>query len=345
MLQIVQKNSAQPSHHARLFICGFGQNVKSWAEALALWGTEYSGARYDGDILVLGELGAEVLKVRGQKHGTVPFKYSASDGVLSDEEAIKLKAEVSAQLKCLASYERIELCAHSFGVRLMAYYLNCLPQEWCQTKKISAIALAGTVSAVGKRIGVPKLSWEHTISGLSVSNMEQFYLNLFNTPACYFNLRGEAQTLRQALARQEMLAPVAFAQRLSECLSAHGAADDIKLISSVVTGSACYYLGASTDESAVSLPLMQLSAELSCAPQVPLGELGISRFSRYCKLHYGYSGDLICPAAAVKNDVAAQGGNAVVRELDGAHLNCAQIGELLFKAEHEDWDLVAKLQA
>ena len=267
--------TAGTSAQARIFVCGFAQTAAAWAQALA----SVVPPHCDDSLLV------------------------------ADAAALDLSSdELVAQL---APYERIEIVAHSFGVRRAAYLLNLLPEEWFNSKRIACSALAGTVSAVGDGVGVPSAAWARTLEGMSVATMEQFYLNLFNTAARYFNLRGAPGTVRRARPHQQPLTADEFLARLHECTAelSYGS-----LACAVCYRSALSYL--------FSGDLTRLRGELAAA-QLPLGSLGRTRFDRCLARAYGFRSDLICPATALKRDLGA------AQVVAGPHLELTQLVSLL----------------
>ena len=344
---------------ARIFVCGFGQTRQSWAEALRLWRKKLKGAVFDGDLYVAAGFGEDILESRDETFCNYPHNYYSGDAEIYDfEEETLAHALSDFYLKWLTHYDTIEIVAHSFGVRLAAYIINSFPEEWFQTKTIRGIALAGTVTAVGNGVGVPEENWGRTLDGLSVATMEQFYLNLFNTPDSYFNLRGAPGSMYSARKRQSPFrTQTEFKERLIACTLINLGAEYADLATDVCYNSARSYLfyrpsAVMRDMTGWSYAsqkeqrMMLLSAEL-CFPRVaPLGDLGRSRFDQYFKLHYAYSDDLICPAAAVQADLTKAGVvGSEVRELKSPHLNVAQICELLLEPQHPDWEHVGALIA
>lgn len=342
---------------ARVFVCGFGQTRESWAQALYRIKRQLKKQAFSGDVFVTGEFGYDVLDERDELYDSYPNPYCSGGAEIYDYEEEALREQANARtLRLLAHYDTIEIVAHSFGVRLAAMLLNAFPQEWFSTKKIRGIALAGTVSAVGDGVGVPKEQWANTLNGLSIPNMEQFYLNLFNTKDCYYNLRGAPGSIYSARKRQtKFKTQTEFKERLYECAANQGDDDYIKLAVDVCYNSARHYLFKRLSsimrdytgwsyEAQSEQRIVALSAELCFSPVAPLGKWERTRFMHCFKLHYAYQQDLICPPQAIKADLEQVGiGSAQVRTLNCPHLNCAQIAQLLLLAQHEDWDLVGQL--
>ncbi len=344
---------------ARIFVCGFGQTRQSWAEALRSWRKKLKGKAFDGDLYVAAGFGEDILLSRDETFCDYPHNYYSGDAEIYDfEEETLADALCDSYREWLAHYDTIEIVAHSFGVRLAAYIINSFPEEWFKTKTIRGIALAGTVTAVGDGVGVPEENWARTLDGLSVATMEQFYLNLFNTPESYFNLRGFPGSVYSARKRQNPFrTQTEFKERLLACTLTNLDIKYADLATDVCYKSARSYLfyrpsSVMRDMTGWSYSsqkeqrMMLLSAEM-CFPRVaPLGALGRSRFDQCFKLHYAYGDDLICPAEAIQGDLTQAGVTGYeVRELKCPHLNVGQICELLLEPNHPDWEHVGALIA
>lgn len=354
--------------HARILLCDFALDGDAWAETLAAAAKQWHKLKQElflGDLFTCGGWGEDVLSVKSGTRMFLPnCYYSSRYGQLSaEEQAHLLKPWSKEQLKQLKRYDTIELVAHGLGVRLAAVLLNSFPESWFATKAIRGIALAGTVSAVDDKRGMSSELWATTLDQISIATMEQYYLNFFNTSTSYFNLRGKPIDLALKAPRRtqsQLRTQTEFKQRVLECAQYRwGASDYVKLVSDLCYNAArrtIFRSGGSPRyrnlysgrfvKSKFNLFLLILSAELCFAPQAPLGKLGRTRFDRYIKLHYAYSGDVLCPAEAVQADLEMTGGaSAQVRTLEGPHLNCEQICQLLLSPAHPDWAEAAQLVA
>ena len=280
--------------------------------------------------------------------------YSSRYGQLSaEEQAHLLKPWSKEQLKQLERYDTIEIVAHGLGVRLAAVLLNSFPESWFATKTIRGIALAGTVSAVDDKRGMSSELWATTLDQISIATMEQYYLNLFNSSKYYFNLRFAPINLadREPRKNQSELPKLTdFKKRIEEVATFHLGKDYAKVATMVCYQSARPRLfqkpsGMARDPfirrisrgqlKLTSEGMMEITADLCFAPVIPLGELGRSRFDQCFKLHYAYTKDILCPAAAVKADACSE---TEVRELESPHFNCEQVCQLLLQPNHPDWE-------
>ncbi len=353
-------DAAAEAKHARILLCDFALLGEIWTETLTdtamLW-HRISQDVFLGDIFTCYGFGENARTVLDVSRAFMPTSYSSHDEKLSAEEQAQLLNPLSKeQLKLLERYDTIEIVAHGLGVRLAALLLNSFPESWFVSKHIRGIALGGTVTAVDDQRGMSSRLWNTMLDKISVATMEQHYLNFFNTNDCYYNLRGEPVKSNGAIRSQKKLQnQTKFHDRLLKCAHDHmGESNYVKIAVDLCSNSAdntifrslykARYRGSYNSD--FNLFLLILSAELCFAPQAPLGKLGRTRFDRYMKLHYAYRGDVLCPAEAVQADLEMTGGaSAQVRTLDGPHLNCEQICQLLLSPAHPDWAEVEQLVA
>lgn len=350
---------------ARILVCDWPYTIKSWSDALFAQRKKFKKDAFEGDIFVLGGTGYEVLRCQGKVMSFVPTPLSRSDAKLGPEvvEALTSKLLHEGQISCLEHYESIEIVAHGSGVRLAATFLNALPQEWFETKSIRGIALGGTILGDFRGEAVPDLGARNSMKCFTIANLEQLYLNQLNTDERFFSLRGRAKTKVQCPANQtKFRTKTELKKRLQECAEYQLGADYAKCAAAVSYDSANYFLFTPSPRIAMGFMVMPtsismgkyeftqsirwLSAELVYSSIVPLGANGRDRFNQCFKLHYGYSGDLMCLASDIAQYVKSGGAkHAQMRELPGPHLNCQQICELLLQIQHPDWDEVGQRMA
>lgn len=334
----------------RLLVCDFGHTPEGWAYGLEALCKKSKAELYDGDIMIIGGVGEDMVYLESGAFPLCFIKFSSKSALRLAADARKNldKALVPRNLPVLEDYERIDIVAMGLGVRYAAYLLNHFPEEWFKSKTIHGIALGGTVTAVDDTRGMPKELWTTTLDKMTVGSMEQYYLNLFNSSKYYFNLRFAPINLAVKEPRKnqsELPKLTDFKKRLEEVAAFHIGEAYAKVAANICyqsarprmfqkpKGMAKAFMNMS---SKLTTPgMMALSGDLCFAPVLHLGELGRSRFDQYFKLHYAYTKDIICPAAAVKADA---GSDAEVRELDSPHFNCEQICQLLLQEHHPDWE-------
>ena len=337
---------------ARLLVCDFGYTADAWAEALSALLKKSKEEHYDGDILLIGGVGDDIVQLYDFAMPGFAVKFKSKSARLSAHDSdVILRNLVPRDLPMLDFYDTIEIMAMGLGVRYAAYLLNQFPERWFKTKTIRGIALGGTVTAVDDKCGIPQELWASTLDNLNVANMEQYYLNLFNSSKYYFNLRFAPINLADKEPRKtqsELSRLIDFKKRLEEVATFHIGEAYAKVAANICYQSARPRLfqkptGVARDPlmrrvargQLTSAGMMEIMADLCFAPVIPLGELGRSRFDQCFKLHYAYTKDIICPAAAIKADA---GSDAEVRELDSPHFNCEQICQLLLQEHHPDWE-------
>ena len=333
----------------RILVCDFGHTPEGWAYGLESLCKKSKSEIYDGDIMIIGGVGEDMVYLESGAFPLCFIKFSSRSLLrfgLNDRKT--LQALVPRNLQVLADYQRIEIVAMGLGVRYAAFLLNHFPDEWFKTKTIRGIALGGTVTAVDDAKGMPKELWTTTLDKMTVGSLEQYYLNLFNSSKYYFNLRFAPINLAVKEPRKnqsELPKLTDFKKRLEEVAAFHIGEAYAKVAANICYQSArprMFQKPKGMAKSFMSMSsklttpgMMAISGDLRFAPAIPLGELGRSRFDQCFKLHYAYTKDIICPAAAIKADA---GSDAEVRELDSPHFNCEQICQLLLQEHHPDWE-------
>ena len=343
------------AQQARILLCDFGLMPYGWADGINAWvkqtKKQHKGNLFHGDLLLLQGIGADIVRVAQG----LPFAFIKFDSKSWRYEQ-KLIANMAQYIKpgnldLLERYERIEIIACGLSVVYAAFLLNQFPEEWFRTKTIRGIALGGTVSGADYTNGMNFELWQHMLDHLGEGQMEQYYLNLFNSPECYYNLRNSPIDLEQKSPRmnQSPLPKLTdYKKRLQECACAHLGEQYGKIATTIcyqsarplvfqkLKGIARSFMNMS---SKMSTPgIMRLSADLCFMPIIPLGNLGRTRFDQCFKLQYAYLKDVMWPVANIKADA---GPETEVRELDSPHFNCQQIIELLLNPNHPDWDAMS----
>ena len=207
------------------------------------------------------------------------------------------------------------------------------------------------MTAVDDERGMPRALWTTTLDKMTVGSLEQYYLNLFNSSKYYFNLRFAPINIADKEPRKnqsELPKLTDFKKRLEEVATFHLGKDYAKVATTVCYQSArprMFQKPKGMAKSFMSMSsklttpgMMAISGDLCFAPAIPLGELGRSRFDQCFKLHYAYTKDILCPAAAIPADLATADSKAEVRELDSPHFNCEQVCQLLLEPNHPDWE-------
>ena len=338
----------------RLLICDFGHTALGWGYGLESLCKKSKDELYDGDILLIDGIGASMVRLHAfaLPGFAIKFKSKSARFEANDLDTI-YRNLVPPELPLLDHYDSIEIVAMGLGVRYAAYLLNHFPERWFKTKTIRGIALGGTVTAVDDTRGMPQDLWADTLDKMSIATMEQYYLNLFNSSKYYFNLRFAPINLadREPRKNQSELPKLTdFKKRIEEVATFHLGKEYAKVATMVCYQSARPRLfqkpsGMARDPfirrisrgqlKLTSEGMMEITADLCFAPVIPLGELGRSRFDQCFKLHYAYTKDILCPAAAVKADA---GSETEVRELESPHFNCEQVCQLLLQPNHPDWE-------
>ena len=334
----------------RILVCDFGHTPEGWAIGLESLCKKSKSEIYDGDIMIIGGEGEDMVYMESGNFPLCFIKFSSKSALKLSPDARKDLYKILAprNLAELESYERIEIVAMGLGVRYAAFMLNHFPEEWFKTKSISGIALGGTVTAVDDARGMPQELWLTTLDKMTVGSMEQYYLNLFNSSKYYFNLRFAPINIADKEPRKnqsELPKLTDFKKRLEEVATFHLGDAYAKVAANICYQSArprMFQKPKGMAKSFMSMSsklttpgMMAISGDLCFAPVIPLGALGRSRFDQYFKLHYAYTKDILCPATAVKADA---GSEAEVRELDSPHFNCEQVCQLLLEPNHPDWE-------
>lgn len=350
-----------PKHEGRetaaksvcILVCDFGHTPEGWAYGLDSLCKKSKSELYDGDIMIIGGVGEDMVYLESGAFPLCFIKFSSrsSSRFGPNDRKTLAQALVPRNLQVLADYERIEIVAMGLGVRYAAFMLNHFPEEWFKTKSIRGIALGGTVTAVDDERGMPRALWTTTLDKMTVGSLEQYYLNLFNSSKYYFNLRFAPINIADKEPRKnqsELPKLTDFKKRLEEVATFHLGKDYAKVATTVCYQSArprMFQKPKGMAKSFMSMSsklttpgMMAISGDLCFAPAIPLGELGRSRFDQCFKLHYAYTKDILCPAAAIPADLAAADSKAEVRELDSPHFNCEQVCQLLLEPNHPDWE-------
>lgn len=357
----------QPAPRARILVLGFGHDIASWAAQLydlQQEGKSQGVTPIAADLYLVADYGPYFLRAIGADDAYTPYMIDLSNEDLQDYEEEELQDDDRRYIeRSLAQYETIEIVAHGLGVRVAAYLLNLMPEEWFETKQIRGIALAGTVNTLpdydyaSERSwdGLTRFTWESMLSRFRASTVEHYYQELCcdnSWHVCYPDAPLSGDKKRAALLEdidwQHFTEKLLYGFALDFAFKGPAAEDPLDEMCDLDDEDEFADMEPPAGYSAhrdQNRALMELSAELRYLPLLPLGKHGRELFLRYFKLIYAYGGDRLYPESMIKDDFdnEFEAGTSVLKiRPDSPHLNCQHICELLL-TESPDWSEVAAM--
>ena len=161
----------------RLFFAGFGQDPQLFSQCLAAEKAENTPselAPQDSEGLsapdadAKGHIAAYMLSHYGDwvlhsAHGLSQLQAELSAGKAISPQCDPAWRELQELVRnCM----QVEIVAWSFGVRAALAYMGALSPEILTGKKISAVAVCGTVEAVDDEYGIPEATYSHMCRAL-----------------------------------------------------------------------------------------------------------------------------------------------------------------------------------